>query len=109
MIAATLDEKHEIVHLNRSHSLIFGERDGSMSERVEAVANLMSGARFDVHPSTTILLDMEKWVFLAALPGSTCLIRGGGLGSRRRLGAHPTNQPRVIRQGTRSSIVSATC
>jgi 2-dehydropantoate 2-reductase len=77
VIAATLDEKHEIVHLNRSHSLSFGERDGTMSERVEAIANLMSGARFDAHPSATILLDMwEKWVFLATLAGSTCLMRG---------------------------------
>src|SRR5580700_2664915 len=76
VIAATLNEKHEIVHLNKSHSLSFGERDGSMSERVKAIADLMAGARFDAHASATILLDMwEKWVFLAALAGSTCLMR----------------------------------
>jgi len=76
VIAATLDQ-HEIVHLNRSHSLSFGERDGTMSERVEAIANLMSGARFDANASATIALDMwEKWVFLATLAGSTCLMRG---------------------------------
>jgi 2-dehydropantoate 2-reductase len=76
VIAATLNEKHEIVHLNKSHSLSFGERDGSMSERVRAIADLMAGARFEAHASATILLDMwEKWVFLAALAGSTCLMR----------------------------------
>jgi 2-dehydropantoate 2-reductase len=76
VIAATLNEKHEIVHLNNSHSLSFGERDGTMSERVKAFAELMAGARFDAHASATILLDMwEKWVFLATLAGSTCLMR----------------------------------
>jgi len=77
VIAATLNEKHEIVHLNKSHSLSFGERDGTTSERVKAIDNLMAGARFDAHASATILLDMwEKWVFLAALAGGTCLMRG---------------------------------
>jgi 2-dehydropantoate 2-reductase len=77
VIAATLNEKHEIVHLNKSHSLSFGERDGAMSGRVQAIGNLMAGAQFDAHASATILLDMwEKWVFLAALAGSTCLMRG---------------------------------
>lgn len=76
-IAATLNDKHEIVHLNEAHSLSFGERDGTMSERVKAIENLMDGSRFDAHASATILLDMwEKWVFLATLAGSTCLMRG---------------------------------
>ena len=65
VIAATPNEKHEIVHLNKSHSLSFGERDGTMSGRVKAIEDL-PGARFDAHASATILLDMwEKWVFLA--------------------------------------------
>jgi len=77
VIAATLNDKHEIVHLNETASISFGERDGSMSERVKAIANLMAGARFDAHDSATILLDMwEKWVFLATLAGGTCLMRG---------------------------------
>jgi 2-dehydropantoate 2-reductase len=76
VIAATLNDKHEIVHLNEAHSLSFGERDGSMSERVKAIGELMSGARFDARASGTILLDMwEKWMFLATLAGSTCLMR----------------------------------
>lgn len=57
-IAATLNDKHEIVHLNEAHSLSFGERDGTMSERVKAIENLMDGSRFDAHASATILLDM---------------------------------------------------
>jgi 2-dehydropantoate 2-reductase len=75
-IAATLNEKHEIVHLNQSYSLSYGERDGAMSERVKAIEHLMAGALSGARASATILLDMwEKWVFLAALAGSTCLMR----------------------------------
>ncbi len=47
VIAATLNERREIVHLNDSHAVSFGERDGSMSDRVMAIARLMDGARFD--------------------------------------------------------------
>ena len=76
VIAATLNDKREIVHLNDSHALSFGERDGSMSERVMAIARLMDGARFDHRASPHIVLEMwEKWVFLATLAGSTCLFR----------------------------------
>src|ERR1700733_2715751 len=76
VIAATLNEKREIVHLNDSHAVSFGERDGSMSDRVMAIARLMDGARFDHRASPHIVLEMgEKWVFLATLAGSTCLLR----------------------------------
>jgi len=76
VIAATLNEKHEIVHLNESHSLSFGERDGTLSARVKAIGNLMAGAKFEANASAAILLDMwEKWVFLATLAGGTCLMR----------------------------------
>jgi 2-dehydropantoate 2-reductase len=76
LIAATINERHEIVHLNDAHELSFGERDGTMSDRIKAIARLMHEARFDIRASTEILLEMwEKWVFLAALAGSTCLMR----------------------------------
>lgn len=75
LIAAALDDG-EIVHLNDTHELSFGEQDGTLSDRVQAVAELMDGARFNPHTSTEILLEMwEKWIFLASLAGSTCLMR----------------------------------
>lgn len=75
-IAVTLDEQHEIVHLNDTHDLSFGERDGRLSDRVTAIAQLMTDGRFDARLSTEIVLEMwEKWVFLATLAGSTCLMR----------------------------------
>jgi 2-dehydropantoate 2-reductase len=76
VIAATLNAEGEVVHLNDSHGIAFGERDGSDSERVRAIAALMQGAGFESQASGNILLDMwEKWVFLASLAGSTCLMR----------------------------------
>lgn len=76
VIAATLDADGVVRHLNQSHSLTFGERDGSRSERVERVLQAMSSAHFEPRLSTTILQDMwDKWVFLASLAGITCLMR----------------------------------
>ena len=76
VIAATLDADGTVRHLNQSHSLTFGERDGTRSERVERIAQAMASARFEPRLSTTILQDMwDKWVFLASLAGITCLMR----------------------------------
>src|SRR5579859_4275712 len=76
VIAATLDAQGVVRHLNQSHSVTFGERDGSRSERVERILDAMSKARFEPRLSTTILQDMwDKWVFLASLAGITCLMR----------------------------------
>ncbi|KLD65972.1 2-dehydropantoate 2-reductase [Dyella japonica] len=76
VIAATLDAEGKVRHLNQSHSLTFGERDGSRSERVERILAAMSNAKFEPRLSTTILQDMwDKWVFLASLAGITCLMR----------------------------------
>jgi len=76
VIAATLDVQGVVRHLNQSHSVTFGERDGSRSERVERILATMSRARFEQRLSTTILQDMwDKWVFLASLAGITCLMR----------------------------------
>jgi 2-dehydropantoate 2-reductase len=75
LIAVALKDG-EIAHLNDTHELSFGERDGALSDRVQAIAALMEGARFKPHATTEILQEMwEKWVFLASLAGSTCLMR----------------------------------
>jgi 2-dehydropantoate 2-reductase len=74
-IAATLNETREVVQLAPMQSLNFGERDGRMSDRVRAIAEVFSsinGATASEH----IMQDMwEKWVFLASLAASTCLMR----------------------------------
>jgi 2-dehydropantoate 2-reductase len=76
LIAVTLDEHRQIVHLNNTHELSFGERDAPSSDRVRAIAEEMASAAFDTRLSDQIVQEMwEKWVFLTALAGSTCLMR----------------------------------
>jgi 2-dehydropantoate 2-reductase len=75
-IAVTLNEQREIVQLAPMQSLGFGERDGKISDRVQAIAEAMSSGKFGAAASTQVIQDMwEKWVFLASLAASTCTMR----------------------------------
>jgi 2-dehydropantoate 2-reductase len=75
-IAVTLNEKREVVHLQPLQSLTFGERDGKSSDRVRAIAEVMEKGNFGSKTSDDIIQEMwEKWVFLASLAASTCLMR----------------------------------
>jgi 2-dehydropantoate 2-reductase len=75
-IAVTLNERREIVQLTPMQSLGFGERDGKMSERVQAISEAMGSGKFGAAASTQVIQDMwEKWVFLASLAASTCTMR----------------------------------
>jgi 2-dehydropantoate 2-reductase len=75
-IAVTLNEQREIVQLTPMQSLGFGERDGKMSDRVRAIADVMTAGKFGAAASTQVIQDMwEKWVFLASLAASTSTMR----------------------------------
>jgi len=75
-IAATLNERREVVQLQPMQSLNFGERDGKLSDRVRAIAEVMASGKFGAAASERIVQEMwEKWVFLASLAASTCLMR----------------------------------
>jgi 2-dehydropantoate 2-reductase len=75
-IAVTLNEQREIVQLTPMQSLGFGERDGALSDRVRAIAEVMSSGKFGAAASQQVIQDMwEKWVFLASLAASTCTMR----------------------------------
>ena len=75
-ISATRGPHGEIVHLNENHTLAYGERDGVRSPRVERIAQEFASANFDARATGTIVQEMwEKWVFIAAGAGLTCLMR----------------------------------
>ena len=75
-IAVTLNEKREVMQLAPMQSLGFGERDGTMSARVKAIAEAFAKGNCGAAPSEHVMQDMwEKWVFLASLAASTCLMR----------------------------------
>jgi 2-dehydropantoate 2-reductase len=75
-IAVTLNDKREVVQLAPMQSLNFGERDGKMSDRVRAIAEVFESGKFGSVASEHILQEMwEKWVFLSTLAASTSLMR----------------------------------
>ena len=75
-ISAKLDDAGRVVHLSDVHRLVFGERAGGRSPRVEAIAAQFATAKFEAAASDDVVQEMwEKWVFLAALAGMTCLTR----------------------------------
>src|SRR4051812_17027093 len=75
-IAVTLNVAREVVQLAPMQSLIFGERDGKLSDRVRAIDAVFKSGNFGAVASDHILHDMwEKWVFLATLAASTSLMR----------------------------------
>jgi 2-dehydropantoate 2-reductase len=76
VISATLDGDGHVLHLNDFHLLSFGEQSGAASPRAEAILAAFSGAKFKPQLSKAILHEMwEKWVFIAALAGISCLMR----------------------------------
>jgi 2-dehydropantoate 2-reductase len=76
IISTTLDADGRILHLNDTHLLSFGERDGAVSARAESIASALSGARFKARLSKTIVQEMwEKWVLIATMAGINCLLR----------------------------------
>jgi 2-dehydropantoate 2-reductase len=77
IVATTLDADDRIVQLNDMQELSYGEVDGTLSERIRTIDRTMQGAGFNARLSSSIELEMwEKWVFIAALGGITCLMRG---------------------------------
>lgn len=76
-IASTLDEQGRIIEFAKFHEVVYGELDGSTSERMSKVDAFMRDAGFDARISSAIQREMwEKWTFLASLGAINCLMRG---------------------------------
>jgi 2-dehydropantoate 2-reductase len=76
-VATEIDSQGRIVQLADFQSLTYGELDGKKTSRIEAVHQVFSGAGFEAAISTDILRNMwEKWVWLATVGATTCLLRG---------------------------------
>ena len=86
-ISASRGADGEVVHKNDVHMIVFGDRDGARNPQVEAIATAFTGAKFDHRQTDMILQEMwEKWVFVAALAGITCLMRAS-IGDIAKAGA----------------------
>ncbi len=75
-ISAVIEAPGMIRHNGPLARLIFGERDGSSSWRLEAMLSACMGAGIEARVSGDIERDIwEKFVFLAPLAGAACFAR----------------------------------
>jgi 2-dehydropantoate 2-reductase len=76
-IAAEVDADGRLVHLSQIHRMVYGERSGGISARIQDLDDVLQGAKFEARASGEIVQEMwEKWVLLASLGAATCLLRG---------------------------------
>src|SRR5205807_4304783 len=76
-VASEIDDAGRIVQLAYSQQLVYGERNGETTPRLQTLDATLQGAGFDARLSTDIMQEMwEKWVQLASLGAITCLMRG---------------------------------
>ena len=121
-IAVTLNEQREVVQLKPMQSLNFGERDGKLSERVRAIAEVFASGITGSVASENIVQEMwEKWVFLGHarglhLPDAHLGRQYPGFARRQRF--HPRHArriqrrrqpPRATRRAGRSSSAPRAC
>jgi 2-dehydropantoate 2-reductase len=76
-IAATLNERGEVLHLNRVHLLTLGARSAQQAAAVGDLERTLGGAGFEFKLSHDIERELwAKFVFLTTLAAMTCLMRG---------------------------------
>jgi 2-dehydropantoate 2-reductase len=77
LVATDTDSEGQVIQLAKMQKVVYGERHGGLSERIEAVHATMRGAGFDARISENIQQELwEKWVQIASLSALTCLLRG---------------------------------
>jgi 2-dehydropantoate 2-reductase len=76
-ISTDLDSEGRILHLGPLQDLMYGERSGALTPRIQALQAMLSNANFAEILSPDIVAFMwRKWMMLAALASITCLLRG---------------------------------
>jgi 2-dehydropantoate 2-reductase len=94
-IVADVDAEGRVHSMEALHDVNFGERDKTVTPRIQAIHAELGDAGFEAILQSDIVGFMwQKWVFLAALGATTCLLRGsigkiveapGGLETSRRI------------------------
>jgi 2-dehydropantoate 2-reductase len=76
-IFASIDANGRIIQHNQLQEVTYGELDGSVTPRIEALDAFMKGGGFNTRLSRHIGRRMwEKWILLATLGSSNALTRG---------------------------------
>lgn len=114
-INTTLRRDGVVVHGDPLQRIVYGERAGGRSPRVEAIAQAFAKTVIDAKLSEDIEQDLwEKIIFLSALASTTCLFRAnvreinaapGGSDAMRR--AYQANAEIMRREGKREPRTGA--
>jgi 2-dehydropantoate 2-reductase len=76
-VGAVLQADGSIRHVNRLSGIAFGERSGGISRRAKAIEQLFTNTPVSAPANDNIMLEMwEKFVFISAMAGMNCLMRG---------------------------------
>src|SRR5260221_6771602 len=76
-VGAVLEADGSIRHVNRLSGIAFGERSGGISGRAKAIEQLFANTPVSAPANDNIMLEMwEKFVFISAMAGMNCLMRG---------------------------------
>lgn len=77
-ISSGRDAEGRILHFNEVHNLVCGDRTDPERPAMARVEAALGDAGFVLRISPAIVQEMwEKWVFIAACAGITCLMRAG--------------------------------
>lgn len=75
-VSTSLDDEGRILHFSNFANLVYGARTSAQAAQAEALDAILPGAGFDARRADEIVLEMwEKWTFIAAAAGITCLMR----------------------------------
>jgi 2-dehydropantoate 2-reductase len=76
-VSTVLESDGRIVQLTPLQDLAYGELDGQLTPRIQALDAYLKGADIGARLSSAISRELwEKWTVLASLGAITCLIRG---------------------------------
>jgi 2-dehydropantoate 2-reductase len=77
-ISADLDAEGRVIDMDELlHDIHFGELDGAVTERIQAIAATIGDCGFHIVPEPDITAFLwNKWTFLSALAAITCMLRG---------------------------------
>lgn len=76
-IVSDLSPEGHVLQVGPLHDILFGERDRSVTPRIEALDATLKGCGFPTTLSPDILASLwMKWTLLSSLAGTTCLLRG---------------------------------
>lgn len=75
-IESTLDSQGKVIQASPMHRVLFGEFSGERTERIEKLADVMSGTRTTFQLSDNITREIwHKYMFITGFSGITALMR----------------------------------